>query len=240
MREKGRIQLKGNILIIEDEEKIARLLEMELTYEGYTVDCASTGREGLNMALSGGYDVILLDIMLPELSGLEVLRRLRETDKQTSVILLTARDATPDKVSGLDLGANDYMTKPFEIEEVFARIRSCQRNRKTNAAPMKENTTLVLEDLTIDPVTREVERDGIQIVLTQKEFELLLYLIQNRNQVLNREQIIQFVWGYDFVGETNVVDVYIRYVRKKVDYPFNKQLIHTYRGVGYCIKESDK
>ncbi|MCY9668442.1 response regulator transcription factor [Paenibacillus alginolyticus] len=232
--------MKGNILIIEDEDKIARLLEMELTYEGYTVACASTGREGLNKALSGGFDVILLDIMLPVLSGLEVLRRLRETDKQTSVILLTARGATPDKVSGLDLGANDYMTKPFEIEEVFARIRSCLRNRMTNAAPMKENTELVLEDLTIDPVTREVERGGIQIVLTQKEFELLLYLVQNRNQVLNREQIIQAVWGHDFVGETNVVDVYIRYVRKKMDYPFDRQLIHTYRGVGYCIKESEK
>lgn len=234
--------MKGNILIIEDESKIARLLEMELTYEGYTVGCAITGREGLVKALSGEYDVILLDIMLPELSGLEVLRRLRETDKYTSVILLTARDATPDKVSGLDLGANDYITKPFEIEEVFARIRSCLRNRKINTevTSQKESTTFVLDDLTIDPITRVVEREGMQIDLTPKEFDLLHYLIKNRNQVLNREQIIKGVWGHDFIGETNVVDVYIRYVRKKIDYPFKNQLIHTYRGVGYCIKENKK
>ncbi|TXK74021.1 response regulator transcription factor [Paenibacillus sp. N3.4] len=234
--------MKGNILIIEDESKIARLLEMELTYEGYTVTCATTGREGLVKALTGEYDLILLDIMLPELSGLEVLRRLRETDKHTSVILLTARDATPDKVSGLDLGANDYMTKPFEIEKVFARIRSCFRNRNLyiESNSQKESTMLVLDELAIDPATRVVEREGIQIDLTPKEFELLLYLIQNRNQVLNREQIINGVWGHEFIGETNVVDVYIRYVRKKVDYPFKKQLIHTYRGVGYCIKENNK
>ncbi|TVY07042.1 response regulator transcription factor [Paenibacillus cremeus] len=228
------------ILIIEDEDKIARLLEMELGYEGYTVDCALTGREGLRKAASGQWDVILLDIMLPELSGLEVLRRLRQTDEFTPIILLTARGSTPDKVSGLNLGANDYMTKPFEIEEVLARIRACIRTRKSNQqAAAGSHPLLLLDDLTINTRSREVVRGGVPVELTPKEFALLLYLVENRNQVLSREQIINEVWGYDFVGDTNVVDVYIRYIRKKVDYPFPKQLIHTFRGVGYCIKESE-
>jgi two-component system OmpR family response regulator len=233
--------MKGHILIIEDEEKIARLLEMELSYEGYIVECALTGREGLDKALTGQWDAILLDIMLPEISGLEVLRRLRVTDERTAVILLTARDATPDKVSGLDLGANDYITKPFEIEELLARIRSCLRRPKENhseSLSKKNILSLSLDDLTMNVKTREVVREGMPIDLTPKEFELLQYLMENRNQVLNREQIINGVWGYDFVGETNVVDVYIRYLRKKIDYPFNKQLIQTYRGIGYSIKES--
>jgi two-component system, OmpR family, response regulator len=233
--------MKGHVLIIEDEEKIARLLEMELSYEGYIVECALTGREGLDKALTGQWDAILLDIMLPEISGLEVLRRLRVTDERTAVILLTARDATPDKVSGLDLGANDYITKPFEIEELLARIRSCLRRPKENHSEglsKKNILSLSLDDLTMNVKTREVVREGMPIDLTPKEFELLQYLMENRNQVLNREQIINGVWGYDFVGETNVVDVYIRYLRKKIDYPFNKQLIQTYRGIGYSIKES--
>jgi two-component system OmpR family response regulator len=235
--------VQAQILVIEDEDHIARLLEMELRYEGYRVNRAATGREGLDMALSGGWDVILLDIMLPELSGLEVLRRLRQSDEHTPVILLTARETTPDKVSGLDHGANDYMTKPFEIEELLARIRSCMRNRKTKNDAMKGSATtsvLTMGDLSVNPKTREVFREQTPIDLTRKEFELLLYLLENRNLVLNREQIINHVWGYEFVGDTNVVDVYIRYLRKKIDYPFATHLIQTYRGVGYCMKESSK
>lgn len=235
--------MKGSILIIEDEEKISRLLEMELEYEGYSVECLASGRKGLDRALAGCWDVILLDIMLPGLNGLEVLRRLREAGEHTPVILLTARSTTPDKVSGLDLGANDYVTKPFEIEEVLARIRTCIRFQRTNyIQPGAKNRfpVLKIDDLTINKGTREVVRNGILIDLTPKEFDLLLYLVENRNLVLNREQIINAVWGYEFTGETNVVDVYIRYLRKKLDYPFDKQLIQTYRGLGYCIKESEK
>jgi two-component system OmpR family response regulator len=231
------------ILIVEDEEKIARLLDMELRHEGFSTDLAATGREGLDKALSGKWSVILLDIMLPELSGLEVLRRLRQTDASTPVILLTARDATPDKVSGLDLGANDYITKPFEIEELLARIRACIRNRKLQSYQEEvsmHHPSFVIAKLSLNSKTREVYREEQQIELTPKEFDLLQYLMENQNQVLNREQIINHVWGYDFVGDTNVVDVYIRYLRKKIDYPFQDQLIQTHRGVGYCIKEIRK
>jgi two-component system OmpR family response regulator len=235
--------MKAQILIIEDEDNIARLLEMELRYEGYEVGRAASGREGLDMALSGGWDIILLDIMLPVLNGTEVLRRLRQTDERTPVIILTARDATPDKVSGLDQGANDYITKPFKIEELLARIRSCLRNSKQEDDPNKPNGAgliLSMGDLSVNPQTREVFRGKTSIDLTRKEFELLQYMLENRNLVLTREQIINHVWGYEFVGDTHVVDVYIRYLRKKVDYPFPNQLIQTYRGVGYCMKETSK
>jgi two-component system OmpR family response regulator len=229
-----------SLLVIEDEDKIARLLELELTYEGYNVELARTGREGLNKILAKDWDLVLLDIMLPELNGLEVLRRVRNADVNTPIILITARDATPDKVSGLDLGASDYITKPFEIEEVLARIRSCLR--KTNQLGLVQETnnhkTLSISELTVNPITREVVRENDPIELTPKEFDLLVYLLEHKNQVLTREQIINQVWGFDFIGETNVVDVYVRYLRKKIDYPYKLKLIQTYRGVGYCIKES--
>ncbi|MDB5055330.1 MAG: PhoB family transcriptional regulator [Bacilli bacterium] len=228
-----------NLLIIEDEQKISRLLELELTYEGYTVELATTGREGLEKALSREWDLVLLDIMLPGLNGLEVLRRIRNTDLRTPIILITARDATPDKVSGLDFGANDYITKPFEIEEVLARIRSCLRksSQMEHELEPKLQKILFINELTVNPITREVVRENTSIELTPKEFDLLVYLLENKNQVLTREQIINQVWGFDFLGDTNVVDVYVRYLRKKIDYPFKLQLIQTYRGVGYCIKE---
>jgi two-component system OmpR family response regulator len=238
---KGIVVMTEWVLIVEDEDKIARLLELELTYEGYEVERASTGRLGLEKALTGDWSIILLDIMLPELSGMEVLRRLRQSDEMTPVVLLTARDATPDKVSGLDQGANDYITKPFEIEELLARIRACIRNRQlgTGGTDLKAASGIhTIEDLTVNPKTRQVIREQRDIELTPKEFELLVYLLENRNQVLTREQIIAQVWGYDFMGDTNVVDVYIRYLRKKIDYPFSFQLIQTFRGVGYSIKES--
>jgi DNA-binding response OmpR family regulator len=229
-----------SLLIIEDEDKIARLLELELTYEGYNVELARTGREGLEKILSKDWDLVLLDIMLPELNGLEVLRRVRNTDLNTPIILITARDATPDKVSGLDLGANDYITKPFEIEEVLARIRSCLRksNQMEHIQETNKQKTLSINELTVNPITREVVRENDSIELTPKEFDLLIYLLEHKNQVLTREQIINQVWGFDFIGDTNVVDVYVRYLRKKIDYPYKLQLIQTFRGVGYCIKES--
>ncbi|WP_230488551.1 two-component system response regulator YkoG [Bacillus subtilis] len=225
---------KGNILIVEDEEKISRVLQLELEYEGYSVTIKHNGTEGLDAAAKGGYSLVLLDVMLPGLSGLEVLRRLRKTDSQTPVILLTARDSIPDKVTGLDIGANDYVTKPFEIEELLARIRAVLRQNGTKTEDI--GTFLTYDDLRVNEKTREVRRGDKEVELTPREFDLLVYMLKHPQQVLTREQILSSVWGFDYIGDTNVVDVYIRYIRKKLDYPYEKQLIHTIRGVGYAIK----
>ncbi|MCY7979122.1 two-component system response regulator YkoG [Bacillus inaquosorum] len=225
---------KGHILIVEDEEKIARVLQLELEYEGYSVTIKQDGTEGLNAAAEGGYSLVLLDVMLPGLSGLEVLRRLRKTDQQTPVILLTARDSIPDKVTGLDIGANDYVTKPFEIEELLARIRAALRQSEPKTEDI--GTFLTYDDLRVNEKTREVRRGDKEVELTPREFDLLVYMLKHPQQVLTREQILNSVWGFDYIGDTNVVDVYIRYIRKKLDYPYEKQLIHTVRGVGYAIK----
>ncbi|MEC0582664.1 two-component system response regulator YkoG [Bacillus spizizenii] len=225
---------KGHILIVEDEEKIARVLQLELEYEGYNVTIKYNGTEGLNAAAEGRYSLVLLDVMLPGLSGLEVLRRLRKTDQQTPVILLTARDSIPDKVTGLDIGANDYVTKPFEIEELLARIRVVLRQNGTKTEDI--DTFLTYDDLRVNEKTREVRRGDKEVELTPREFDLLVYMLKHPQQVLTREQILNSVWGFDYIGDTNVVDVYIRYIRKKLDYPYEKQLIHTVRGVGYAIK----
>lgn len=229
--------MNKRILIIEDEEKIARVLQLELNHEGYRTESAYNGKTGLEKAESEEWDLILLDVMLPELNGIEVLRRYRKKNASTPVILLTARDAVPDKVNGLDHGANDYVTKPFEIEELLARIRACFRANVQTGQPEGSADELTVHDLKLNLGTRDILRQGKRIELTSREFDLLVYLLQNKNQVLTREQILTHVWGYDFVGDTNVVDVYIRYLRKKVDYPFELQLIHTYRGVGYSLKE---
>ncbi|UTL74064.1 response regulator transcription factor [Bacillus halotolerans] len=225
---------KGHILIVEDEEKIARVLQLELEYEGYSVTIKHNGSEGLNAATEGSYSLLLLDVMLPGLSGLEVLRRLRKTDQETPVILLTARDSVPDKVTGLDIGANDYVTKPFEIEELLARIRAALR--QTGSKTEDIGTFLTYDDLQVNEKTREVRRGDKEVELTPREFDLLVYMLKHPQQVLTREQILGSVWGFDYIGDTNVVDVYIRYIRKKLDYPYEKQLIHTVRGVGYTIK----
>lgn len=233
--------MRHSILVIEDEDKIAELLRMELTHEGYDVDVALSGRAGLEAAMNGNWSLIILDVMLPEMSGLEVLRRLRQGGRSTPVILLTARSSTPDKVSGLDQGANDYLTKPFEIEELLARIRVWIRTGGDpidSSQPSPGLNKLVLGELSIDMPTREVQRNGDRIELTAKEFDLLVYLMQHRNLVLSRDQIIEQVWGYDFEGDTNIVDVYIRYLRRKIDYPYDTQYIRTYRGVGYSMKET--
>lgn len=221
------------ILLVEDEEKLARFVELELTHEGYQVDKAFDGRVGLDKAEADDYDLILLDIMLPGLNGLEVLRRLRRA-KQTPVIMLTARDAVMDKVTGLDTGADDYVTKPFSIEELLARIRVALRRHSEKA---EKETLLGIADLSMDVARRRVERGGQEIELTSREFALLQYFLENKTYVLTREQLLERVWGYEYLGETNVVDVYVRYLRGKIDESFEKKLLHTVRGVGYVLKE---
>ncbi|WP_369899877.1 response regulator transcription factor [Bacillus manliponensis] len=228
--------MSERILIVEDEEKIARVIQLELEFEGYTSEVANTGLDGLTKFREGQWDLILLDVMLPELNGMEVLRRIRMQNETVPVILLTARDSVVDKVNGLDQGANDYITKPFQIEELLARIRVCLRLSQT-MTKKEETSSLQIGDLRLDEKMREVVRNEKQIELTPREFDLLLFLIQNCNQVLNREQILTNVWGYDYYGDTNVVDVYIRYLRKKIDRDFDSPLIHTVRGVGYMMKE---
>ena len=220
------------ILLIEDEEKLARMVELELRYEGYEVEKAFDGREGLEKALSGGFDLVLLDIMLPSMSGMEVLRRLRR-ESQVPVIMVTARDNVVDKVSGLDSGADDYITKPFEIEELLARIRAALRKRPVR----QESAVLTAGPLTMDPERHEVTVKGTPVELTRREFDLLRYLLENKEKVISRESLLDNVWGFDFAGETNAVDVYIRFLRSKIDERFGVKLIHTVRGVGYAIRE---
>ncbi|MGI5929972.1 response regulator transcription factor [Pseudoflavonifractor sp.] len=223
------------ILLVEDEEKLARVVELELRYEGYEVEKAFDGREGLEKALSGGFDLILLDIMLPSMSGMEVLRRLRR-ESQVPVIMVTARDTVVDKVSGLDSGADDYITKPFEIEELLARIRAALRKRPAR----QESAVLTAGPLTMDPERHEVTVKGTPVELTRREFDLLRYLLENKEKVISRESLLDNVWGFDFVGETNAVDVYIRFLRAKIDEAFGIKLIHTVRGVGYVIREENE
>ncbi|MBQ1418446.1 MAG: response regulator transcription factor [Firmicutes bacterium] len=225
--------MKSNILIIEDEAKIARFVELELSHEGYVCDKAEDGRKGLEMAESGAYDLVLLDIMLPELNGLEVLRRLRKTS-DVPVIVLTARDAVMDKVSGLDMGADDYVTKPFAIEELLARIRLALR--RGGASNTKEDL-LVCGPLSLSVPRHEVRWDGSEIDLTSREFSLLQTLLENKNVVLSRDSLLEKVWGYDYMGETNVVDVYVRYLRNKIAAAGGENVIQTVRGVGYVIRE---
>jgi len=222
------------ILLVEDEEKLARMVELELRYEGYEVEKAFDGRTGLERALSGSFDLVLLDIMLPQLSGMEVLRRLRKEGVQLPVIMLTARDSVIDKVSGLDSGADDYITKPFAIEELLARIRAALRKR--TAAP--EETLLTAGPLTMNVDKHQVTMKDQPVELTKKEFDLLRHLLENKGHVLSRETLLDSVWGFDFVGETNSVDVYIRFLRSKLDEAFGFKLIHTVRGVGYVIREN--
>lgn len=225
--------MEKKILLIEDEEKIARFTELELIHEGYKVTKAFNGRDGLELAETGQFDLVLLDVMLPELNGLEVLRRLRRTS-EVPVIILTARDAVMDKVSGLDAGADDYITKPFAIEELLARIRvafkkkpgMCQQTHKMSVC-----------GVTVDTDRHEVTCQGETIELTNREYELIVTLMKNKNIVMNREKLMNEVCGYEYIGETNIIDVYVRHIRAKIDDRFNIKLIHTVRGAGYVIKE---
>lgn len=227
------------ILIVEDEEKIARFIELELKHEGYEVGKCINGREGLAEAEQGNYDLMLLDIMLPELNGFEVLRRLRRKSA-LPVILLTARDAVMDKVAGLDGGADDYITKPFAIEELLARIRLVLKKAAmaAPAAGAAEKNGLGFGELTMDTQRYEVRVSGQQVELTNREFELLKILLENKNIVMTREVLLNRVCGYDYMGETNMIDVYIRYLRSKIDERFGIRMIQTVRGVGYVIREA--
>lgn len=227
-----------SILIVEDEEKIARFIELELLHEGYEVEKSQDGRDGLDKAQSGRFDLMILDVMLPGLNGFEVLRRLRKASS-LPVIMLTARDAVMDKVAGLDGGADDYMTKPFAIEELLARIRLAL---KKGNAPESAGKGSVLEcgALQLDPLKYEVRYDGKLVELTHREFELLRVLLENKNIVVSRDTLLQKVCGYDYLGETNVIDVYVRYVRAKLDDVYQVKIIQTVRGVGYVIRDKER
>lgn len=219
------------ILLIEDDADIVEFVKMELEHEGYAVQVARDGRSGLEEALAVDYDLILLDIMLPMLNGLEVLRRLRAR-KATPVILLTARDAVMDKVAGLDTGANDYVTKPFHIEELFARIRALTRTFQTDDG----RAVLKNADVVLDRKKRLVYRNGSPVSLTKTQFDLLEYFLLNLDIVLSREQLLDAVWGYRFAGDSNVVDVYVRYVRNRLHEPADGRLIESVRGIGYVMR----
>ena len=221
------------ILLVEDEEKLARFVELELNHEGYAVTKAFTGREGYELAVSGEFDLILLDIMLPELNGMEVLRRLRRVSS-VPVIMLTARDEVMDKVAGLDQGAEDYITKPFAIEELLARIRAALRKQSSGS---DSGEVLAAPGICLDLKRHSVTVKNTQVELTKREFDLLHYLLKNKGIVVTREMLLEHVWDYDFDGGTNAVDVYIRFLRTKIDEAFDIKLIHTVRGVGYVIKD---
>lgn len=225
----------SNILLIEDEKNLARFVELELQHENYKVTIANDGREGLELALNSEWDAILLDLMLPSLNGIEICRRIRQNGKQTPVIMLTARDSVMDRVSGLDHGADDYIVKPFAIEELLARLRSLLR-RVEHTETTKKQTTFTYRDLTVEKESRIVLVGDEVIDLTKREYDLLLTLMGNINIVLTREVLLNKVWGYETEVETNVVDVYIRYLRNKLDRPGEESYIQTVRGTGYVMR----
>ncbi|MDR3598791.1 response regulator transcription factor [Clostridium sp.] len=221
------------ILLVEDEKQMSMFIEMELIHEGYEIDAVFDGRDALEKVENIKYDLILLDIMIPGLNGIEVCRRIREFST-VPIIMLTAKSDIPDKVLGLDAGANDYLTKPFAIEELLARIRVYKREKKSEI----KIEEIKIKDVVMDNRTHQVLRSGKEIELTKKEYDLLEMLLVNKNIVLTRDQLIDEIWGYDFVGDTNVVDVFIRYLRSKIDDDFEDKLITTVRGVGYVIKDN--
>ena len=225
----------AKIFIVEDERPIARLLQLTLEREGFKTASEPNGRRAYERILQEKYDLVLRDVMLPDMDGMEICKRVREVS-DVPIIMLTARDEVKDKVEGLDLGADDYMTKPFAAEELLARIRGVLRrhNERVRAA---EDTRYVVKNMIIYPERYEVTVKGERVELTHKEYELLKYLVENKRNVLSRDQILQTVWGYDYIGDTNVVDVYISYLRSKIDDRFGEKYIYTTRGVGYAIKD---
>ncbi len=223
------------ILIAEDEKTLNATLKKRLEEQSYSVDACLDGQEALDYLDSAEYDVVLLDIMMPKKSGLEVLRALRKKGRQTPVLLLTAKDSIEDRVDGLDAGADDYLVKPFAFEELMARIRVMLRKKSGQSSNL-----LSVGDLTLDLGTHTVVRDGQPISLSSREFALLRYLAMNQGMILSRDQIEQHIWNYDYEGSSNMIDVYIRYLRKKIDDPFEKKLIHTVRGAGYVLREEEK
>lgn len=224
------MEKKEKIFIVEDERNIARLLEIELKKSGFETSIEKNGRRAYERIIQENYDLVLLDVMLPEMDGMEICRRVREIS-DVPIIMLTARDEIRDKVEGLGLGANDYVTKPFAFEEVVARIRGILKRRKEDLR--KEEKRLVTGNVILYPERYEVRVNNEVVELTHKEFELLQYLVENKPNALSRDQILQKVWGYDFIGNTNVVDVYISYLRTKIDDKYNEKHIHTVRSVGY-------
>ncbi|GAA6624191.1 response regulator transcription factor [Scytonema sp. NUACC26] len=224
--------MAAHILLVEDEVKLARFVELELNSEGYKVSVAHDGITGLTLAREFSPDLAILDWMLPGLSGLELCRRLRATGNKIPVILLTAKDEVSDRVAGLDAGADDYVVKPFSIEELLARIRAHLRRTQET-----EEDWLQFEDLKLNRTTREVFRGNRAIELTAKEFDLLEYLLSHPRQVFTRDLILEKVWGYDFMGDSNIIEVYVRYLRLKLEENNEKRLIHTVRGVGYALRE---
>ncbi len=222
-------QRRFRVLVVEDDAQIVRVLRLELEHEGYVVDTATDGLAGLEKALKEP-DLVILDVMLPKMDGLEVCTRVR-AKSTVPIIMLTAKDRIPDRVSGLDLGADDYLTKPFSIEELLARVRARLRERHP------KSNVLAVRDLTMDRDRHEVHRNGRQIALTAKEYALLEYLLLHRNKVHTRDELFNGVWGSDFLGDSNLIDVYIRYLRGKIDDGFEEKLISTVRGVGYTLRE---
>ena len=222
-----------HVLVIEDEPRVAHLVKRALEHESHVVDVAYDGAAGLDRALDGEFDVVVPDILLPGLNGLDVCRRLRDERVHTPVLMLTARDAVEQRVDGLDAGADDYLTKPFAVAELQARVRALGRRRS-------ELTDEVLQvaDLEMNPLKHEVKRGDSEIDLTNREFALLEYLLRNKGRVMSRQQLLDSVWGYDFEPGTNIVDIYIHYLRNKVDKRFNPKLVRTVRGVGYAIKDA--
>jgi len=221
------------VLVVEDEKKVARFIKRGLEQEGYAVDIAQDGAEGEQYIGIDNYDIIVLDIMLPRKSGLDVLKDLKQRNVKSRILLLTARDSVEDRVTGLNLGADDYLTKPFAFEELLARIRALTRRDAYGPALLK------FADLSLDPITRKAKRGDIEVELTLKEYALLEYLLRNPNRVLSRTLIAEHVWSQSFDTETNVVDVYINHLRNKLDTDPSKRLIHTVRGVGYVLKAGE-
>ena len=223
--------MKDKILIIEDDPKIVRLLQIELQFEGFEVFFAYDGKEGLNMAKYNSYDLIILDLMMPKMNGMEVCKRIREFS-QIPIIMLTAKDEVSDKVVGFDYGADDYMTKPFSNEELLARIKSLLRRTKKP----KDKEDFIFEDLRISHVTYEVFRGDVELGLSKREFELLDYLVLNKGIVLSRDQILENVWGFEYIGNDNILDLYIKYLRDKLDKSHERKFIQTVRGIGFIFK----
>jgi two-component system OmpR family response regulator len=224
------------VLVVDDEPNIAELLMMALRYEGWDVRTAATGRDAVSTSREHAPDVIVLDWMLPDVDGLEVLRRVRQHDDRVPVLFLTARDAVEDRVAGLTAGGDDYVTKPFSLEEVVARVRALVR--RTGVLEQRSDHVVTVGDLTLDEDSRDVTRAGTPIELTATEFELLRYLMRNQRRVLSKAQILDRVWNYDFGGQANVVELYISYLRKKID-AGREPMIHTKRGAGYVLKPAE-
>ncbi|MEG3872706.1 response regulator transcription factor [Microcoleus sp. Z1_B5] len=224
--------MSDRILLVEDDPKLAKFIESELSLEGYHVTVAPNGLDGLTIARDAQADLLILDWMLPGISGLDICLRLRSTGVQIPIIMLTAKDEVPDRVTGLNAGADDYVTKPFSMEELLARVKA--RLRRTQA---NDPDNLQFEDLILNGLTREVYRGSQLIELTAKEFDLLEFMLQNSRQVITRDRILEKVWGYDFMGESNIIEVYIRALRIKLEASNSKRLLHTVRGVGYVLRE---